>query len=169
MATVSQVIVSIGAFFAPFAPTGCKIIRGQANQTPPPKAPFIVLTPIGMPQYTTTRTKYIDSNAPGIDGEVLYNQPTKLNVQIDFYGIDGGELANKAATLFRSGATTGKFPDGVYPLFCTDAVQAPLTNAEKQYEDRWTLTLVLQYNNPVAIKMPSFNAVGEVMPPTPLM
>lgn len=156
MATVNQAIVSIGAFLQPHMPTGCQIIRGQANQSPPPKSPFVVLTPIGMPQYTTTRARYNGT-------EMVYDMPTKLNIQMDFYGMSGGESAKKAVTLLRSMATDGKFPAGIFPLFCTDGVQFPLTNAEKQYEDRWSTTLTLQYNAPVAINTPSFNTVGEVI------
>lgn len=155
MATVNQAIVAIGAFLQPFMPAGCQIIRGQANQVPPPKSPFVVLTPIGMPQYTTTRMR-------AEENQMVYDMPTKLNIQMDFYGMHGGESAKIAVTLFRSMATDGAFPDGIFPLFCTDGVQFPLTNAEKQYEDRWSTTLTLQYNAPVAISTPSFNTVGNV-------
>lgn len=156
MATVNQAISSIADFLQPHVPPGCQIVRGQANQVPPPKAPFVVLTPIGMPQYTTTRMKVTET-------AVIYDMPTKLNIQMDFYGMSGSESAKKAVTLFRSLATDGQFPDGIFTLFCTDGLQFPLTNAEKQYEDRWSTTLTLQYNAPVAINTPSFNAVGEVI------
>lgn len=163
MATVSEIIPRIAAFLKDVGGIECQMVRGQANQVPPPKGvDFIVITPIGLPQYTTTRMRYVDSSVPGIDGTMFYDMPTKLAIQLDFYGLKGGDFANIAVTLFRSLASNGFFQDGVFPLFCTDAMQAPLIDAEKQYLDRWSSTLTLQYNQPVAVKTASFNAVGDV-------
>jgi len=88
--------------------------------------------------------------------------PKRLAIQMDFYGYVGGDMSNIAITVLRSIATTGAFPAGVTPLYCSDAIQAPLTTGEKQYEERWSATLSLQYNSPVLINQDSFNVVGDV-------
>lgn len=135
-----------------------KIVRGQANNVPAPLPPSVVLTPLMLNQYTTTRTKL-----DGVANTMSYLMPKRLDVQMDFYGLQGGDMANTVATIFRSGALTGKFPEGVTTLYCSDARQFPLTTGEKQYEDRWSATLSLQYNEPVNLPQDSFNAVGEVI------
>ena len=155
---VATVIVAIKNFLQPLMPAGTAIVRGQANNVPAPLPPSVVLTPIGMPQYTTTRSRF-DSTA----GNMVHLMPKKLNIQMDFYGFVGGDMANTAVTVLRSMATEGKFPAGVVPLFCQDPIQSPLTTGEKQYEDRYSCTLTLQYNKPVLIQQDSFNTVGEVV------
>lgn len=158
MTTVVKAVASLGPILQPLMPAGTKIIRAQANNVPSPLPPSVVLTPILLNQYTTTRTKL-----DGVANSMSYLMPKRLDIQMDFYGIQGGDMANTAETIFRSGALFGKFPDGVTPLYCTDARQMPLTTGEKQYEDRWSLTLSLQYNEPVILSQDSFNAVGEVI------
>lgn len=155
--TVATAIVSVSKFLQPLMPVKTQIVRGQANNVPAPLPPSIVLTPIGMPQYTTTRSRF----DPDTD-QMNHLMPKKLNIQMDFYGFQGGDMSNIAVTVLRSLATEGQFPDGVIPLFCQDPTQFPLTTGEKQYEDRWSCTLTLQYNAPVLINQDSFNVVGEV-------
>lgn len=157
MTTVAQTITSIGTFLQPLMPAATKIVRGQSNNVPSPLPPSIVLTPVGDYQYTTTRSKF-DPAA----GKMSHLMPKRLAIQMDFYGYAGGDMSNIAITVLRSIATDGAFPTGVTPLYCSDAIQAPLTTGEKQYEERWSATLSLQYNSPVLINQDSFNVVGDV-------
>lgn len=158
MTTVIKAIASLGAILQPLMPTGTKIVRAQANNVPSPLPPSVVITPLMLNQYTTTRTKL-----DGVANTMSYLMPKRLEVQMDCYGIQGGDMANTIATIFRSGALFGQFPDGVTTLYCSDARQIPLTTGEKQYEDRWSLTLSLQYNEPVILSQESFNIAGEVI------
>lgn len=155
--TTIQAVASIGKFLQPLMPAGTKIVRGQSNNVPSPLPPSIVLTPIGLPQYTTTRSTF-DVDA----GKMVHLMPKRLDVQMDFYGLQGGDMANIAVTILRSIATDDAFPEGVIPLYCLDPTQFPLTTGEKQYEDRWSSTLSLQYNSPVLINQESFIVVGDV-------
>ena len=159
MTTVVKTIASLAPMLQTLLglPAG-KVVRGQANNVPAPLPPSVVLTPLMLNQYTTTRTKL-----DGVANTMEYLMPKRLEVQMDFYGIQGGDNANKVATIFRSGALIDKFPEGVTTLYCSDARQFPLTTGEKQYEDRWSATLSLQYNEPVILSQESFNAVGEVI------
>ena len=157
MTTVALVIKAVGDFLKPIMPANISIAKGQQNNVPMMPAPLLVMTPIGMPQYPTTRMS-LDSTA----GKMAYDMPKILKLQMDFYGKDAGEMSNRAATMLRSLYASEQFPEGIFPLYCDDAIQSPLTTAEKQYEDRWTTTLSLQYNSPVLINQESFNALGEV-------
>lgn len=156
--TISAAIVATSTFLQPLMPAGTKIVRGQANGVPQPLPPSIVITEVGKPQYTTTRTKL-----NSLTGQMTYLQPVELRLQMDFYGNAGGEMSGIATTLLRSLYATENFPDGVEPLYCTDAFQAPLTTGEKQYEARWTMELFVQYNAPVIVGQESFIIVGEVI------
>lgn len=155
--TIDAAIVATGAFLQPLMPNGTKIVRGMANNTPPPKAPMIVITEVGQPQYTTTRTK-LDS----FTDEMAFSMPKMLNLQLDFYGPLAGDMSSTAVTMLRSLYACEKFPDGVEPLYCSDAMQAPLITGEKQFETRWLCTLSLQYNSSVIVAQESFNVVGDI-------
>lgn len=155
--SIDAAIVAVGAFLGPLMPAGTKIVRGMANNVPSPKVPLIVITEIGQPQYTTTRT-----TLNYVAGTMTYVMPKMLNLQIDFYGVQAGDMSNTAVTMLRSMYATDKFPDGIEPLYCSDAIQAPLITGEKKFETRWLCTLSLQYNSPVIVNQESFDTVGDI-------
>lgn len=118
-----------------------------------------MITEVGMPQFTTTRT-VLDGNA----NQMTFSMPKMLNLQIDFYGTDAGTMSNAAVTMLRSVYGVEKIvTGGVKPLYCSDAIQAPLITGEKQYQTRWLCTLSLQYNSSVVVTQQSFVNVGEVV------
>ena len=155
--TIDAAVVAVSSFLQPLMPVGTQIVRGQANHVPPPKPPSLVITEINQNQYTTTRYKLNP-----VAGQASYLMPKVLNLQLDFYGNQAGEMANIALTMLRSLAIES-FPAGVEPLYCSDALQAPLTTGEKQYEARWSTTLSLQYNEPVVVGQESFVNLGDVI------
>lgn len=156
--TIDGAIVAVATFLQPLMPAGTQIVRGQSNGVPAPMPPSVVITEIGMPQYTTTRTTL---NA--MLGHQTYDMPKMLNLQLDFYGPQAGDMASTAVTMLRSLYACESFPDGVEPLYCSDAIQAPLITGEKQYEARWSTTLSVQYNAAVTVAQESFMNVGAVI------
>ena len=157
--TIDQAIVAVATFLQPLMPAGTKIVRGQTNDVPPPLPPSIVITEVGKPQYTTTRV----TSGGALIQQDTYLQPVRLDVQLDFYGLQAGDMSSIANTMLRSGYAVENFPDGVAPLYCSDAIQAPLITGEKQFEARWIITLSLQYNASVTVGQESFIEVGDVM------
>lgn len=155
---IDAAVVAVADFLQPLMPTGTQIVRGQVNDVPAPLPPSIVITEIGQPQYTTTRKQPIT-----VDGTQTYVMPVQLRFQLDFYGWSGGEMSNITTTMIRSIYPEGRFPEGVKPLYCTDAFQSPLMTGEKQFEARWTQELYVQYNAPVTVGQESFAYVGEVI------
>jgi hypothetical protein len=155
---IDTAVAAVGTFLQPLMPSGTQIVRGQTNDVPAPLPPSIVITEVGKPQYTTTR-----STLDPVAGMSTYIQPVQLRFQLDFYGNAGGEMSGIATTMLRSLYATENFPDGVEPLYCTDGFQAPLTTGEKQFEARWTMELYVQYNAPVIVAQDSFNVVGSVI------
>lgn len=143
--SVDQVIEALAAFMTPFVPGGV-IIRGQVNRVALPSNPCCVLTEILQVDLSVPATDY----QPLDDTATIYG-PSRIDVQIDFYGAQAGEFCKTAKTAFRSHWGFLHFPSNIKPLYTSDGVQAPLLTGEQQYESRWTITASMQYNPTVTV------------------
>ncbi len=143
--TVDQVIDALADFLAPFVP-GAQIVRAQVNRVAMPSNPGVVLTEMLQVDLSVPATEY----QPG-DGTATIEGPTRIDVQIDFYGAQAGEFCKTVKTAFRSHWGFAHFPANIKPLYTSDGIQSPLTTGEQQYESRWTLTASLQYNPIVTV------------------
>lgn len=143
--TVDNVIAALGAFLAPFVP-GAQIVRAQANRVAMPSNPCVILTELAQVDLSVPDTTYLPgTNAADIRG------PSRIDVQIDFYGAQAGEFCKTVKTAFRSHWGFTHFPANVKPLYTSDGAQSPLITGEQQYESRWTLTASMQYNPVVTV------------------
>lgn len=143
--TVDQVIDALGTFLTPFAP-GAEIVRGQVNRTPMPPSPCVILTEILQVDLSVPSADYFPD-----DDEADIIGPTRIDVQIDFYGSSAGDFCKSVKTAFRSGWGFDQFPANIKPLYTSDGMQSPLTTGEQQYESRWTITASMQYNPTVTV------------------
>ena len=143
--TVDQVIDALADFLAPFVP-GASVVRAQVNRVAMPPNPCVILTEMLQVDLSIPATEYQpDDNTATIYG------PTRIDVQIDFYGAQAGEFCKTVKTAFRSHWGYEHFPANIKPLYTSDGMQSPLTTGEQQYESRWTLTASLQYNPTVTV------------------
>jgi hypothetical protein len=146
---VDTVIGALGSFIQPFVGTA-QIVRGQTNRAAMPLTGFVELTELlQIPLETPISVETSDT--------VTITGPTRIDVQVDFYGPSSGDQCKSVLNVFRTQYATAQFPDNIAPLFCSDGRQGPLINAEQQYESRWTLTASLQYNPAVVIPLQSAN------------
>lgn len=158
--TVDQIIDALGDFLEPFVGSA-EIVRGQVNRTPLPPAPCVVLTEI---LSVDLAVPYVNSGGEdAVDADII--GPTRIDVQIDFYGASAGEQCRATVAAFRTVWGFDQFPANIKPLYMSDGLQAPLTTAEKQYLARWTATASLQYNP--AVTVPQEHA-DEVTSPPPV-
>ncbi len=134
-----------------------EIVRGLQNRVAMPVGPFINMTPLRQVRLGTNETTY-----NGVDEKTLTNFK-RFDVQIDFYGPDMGDAANTFETVFRDEYAVVKMGPLVTPLYCSDALQAPLTNEEKQYEERWIVTATIEFNPDVVLPQDSM-IIAEVTP-----
>jgi hypothetical protein len=142
---VDQVIDALADFLAPFVP-GAQIVRAQVNRVAMPSNPGVVLTEMLQVDLSVPATEYQpDAGTATIEG------PTRIDIQIDFYGEQAGEFCKTVKTAFRSHWGFSHFPANIKPLYTSDGIQTPLTTGEQQYESRWTLTASLQYNPIVTV------------------
>lgn len=144
--TVNDVVQALIDFLRPVV-QNVPIIRAQTNRTTYPVADFVLLTERNQQNVAVSSVQY---NEP--DGSAsIYNAPI-IEVQIDFYGVNSGDFCRAVEMAFRTSYACSQFPNTVRPLYCSQGMQAPLINAELQYQSRWVLSAYLQYNP--ALKVP---------------
>jgi hypothetical protein len=157
--SVDQVIDALVAFLAPFMP-GAQIVRAQVNRVALPSNPCAVLTELLQVDLSVPATEYQPlSNAATIYG------PSRIDVQIDFYGAQAGEFCKTVKTAFRSHWGFSHFPANIKPLYTSDGVQSPLLTGEQQYESRWTLTASMQYNPTITVPQDFADVVTPTLIP----
>lgn len=149
--TIDEVFKALGDFIKPLVL--CPIIRGQKNFVSMPKGPFILMT-----QKAQNRLGFDEVTYNGVDNQTL-TRYTQYDIQLDFYGAASGDLAGIVETAFRSEYACEKFGSDIQPLYCSDAIQMPLVNAEQNYEERWTLTASMQANLDVVLGQQSANTL----------
>lgn len=73
--------------------------------------------------------------------------PTRVTIQLDVHGPNSADNAALITTLWFSDVTCQAMAaSGIAPLFAETPRQLAFLNAERQYEDRWSLDLTLQAN-----------------------
>ena len=143
--TVDQVIDALAAFLAPIIPGG-QVVRAQVNRVALPANPCAVLTELLQVDLSVPATEY-----QPLDNTATIYGPSRIDIQIDFYGAQAGEFCKTVKTAFRSHWGFSHFPANIKPLYTSDGSQTPLTTGEQQYESRWTLTASMQYNPTVTV------------------
>ncbi len=133
---------------------GAEVIRAQVNRTSMPQGNFVVLTELFSVDLSIPREDF-DSLSDSID----LTGPTRIDVQIDFYGENCGDYCKAVQTAFRTPFAYNNFPNNIKPLYTSDGIQAPLINGQQQWQSRWTLTVSLQYNPVVEIPQDSATAL----------
>jgi hypothetical protein len=138
--TIDDVIDAVSNYLIPFS-NGVEIIRAQTNRVPAPVGEFITLNEIG--QYEIETPEIINDPDSGI---MTIINLTKIVIQIDFYGNNGGDYARAFLSAFRSTYGYDNFPDGIKPLYCDDIQQMGFILDNRQYNHRWTIRCYLAYN-----------------------
>lgn len=124
-----------------------EVFLSQENNTPMPVGDFVTMTPMFITGLSTNRVAY---NDPGIgQGSELTQRSNQWRCQLDFYGTSAQEMAAIVGTMIRSEYSTNWFRQNnmpVTPLYAGEPHQTTMINAEQQYESRWTLDFIAQFN-----------------------
>ncbi|HAU5488810.1 hypothetical protein BS416_12075 [Cronobacter sakazakii] len=91
-----------------------------------------------------------------------YTEVRQADIQVDIYGDNAGDRAVALETLFASSYGYEKIKvidDRLAPLYSTAAIQAPMINAESQWQERWTMTLSLQAHITVSLPQDYFEKI----------
>lgn len=88
--------------------------------------------------------------------EVL-TQAKEGQVQIDFFGEESKENADKIVDLSRSDILCDYLKQyDIQPLFCDEARNNTFVSEEKDYVPRWTVVLDIAYQTDVRVKVDTF-------------
>lgn len=124
-----------------------EVFLSQENNTPMPIGDFVTMTPMSAPALSTNRVSYFDSGS-GV-GEERTQRSNQWRCQLDFYGLSAEDMAFIVATMTRSEYSANWFRQNnhpITPLYAGEPYQTTMINAEKQYENRWTLDFMAQVN-----------------------
>ena len=91
-------------------------------------------------------------------GSKTARQAVQYTIQVDAYGPDSSDWATILSTMLRDEYACLSMAPNVQPLYCDDPRQMPLIDAESQWEQRWTINAVLQYNPVTSTPMQFFDA-----------
>jgi hypothetical protein len=135
------------------------VIQGLPNRAAmPPAAPGFVSMQLARGKQLRTPEATYDPAALA-PTSIALEQGTELRLQLDLYGATSGDWGVMLQTLLRSEpgcvALAGADPANpvCQPLYASDAHLAPLDDSESQYEQRWTIEAILQYNPVTSVPM----------------
>lgn len=154
--TIDDVIDVLAGLIEPIAGI-CQ--QAQANRVPMPKGQFCILTPLRFTRLSTTRDIKQDTGSPSTSA-MGYTEVRQADIQVDIYGDNAGDRAVALETLFASSYGYEKIKaidERLAPLHSTAAIQAPMINAESQWQERYTLTLSLQAHITVSLPQDYFD------------
>lgn len=137
----------------------CEVIQGLDNGTPMPKGGFIAMTVLFDNRLSTNINTYIDDEVQSVKNAM---QPTQFTMQIDCYGAQAHEWAKIFTTMFRDEYACDRLAPTCQPLHADDPRQMAITNGEQQYEQRWLITALLQYNPTVTVDQEFFTSASPV-------
>jgi len=127
----------------------CEVIQGLGNGVPMPAGSFVAMTGLFQNRLSTNVDTYNDPVTSGGTKDVM--QPTQYTVQLDCYGPQSSDWATIITTMFRDEYACNVLEPNVAPLSADDPKMIPLVNGELQYEQRWSITALLQYNPVVSV------------------
>lgn len=122
-----------------------EVVQSQDNRLPMPKGNFCTMTPLFLTALSMSHSAYTD---PGTNPGTESNQrSTEWRVQLDFYGDSAADSAATVAALVRTPYACEQLAaSGMQPLYAGEPKQTTLINAEQQYNNRWTVEFVAQFN-----------------------
>lgn len=152
--TESAILTALRTFLLSLTLTGApEIFTGQVNRVPEPTgADFIVMTPVTRTRLKTNEETWSTDPEPAPAPDTLVaGRGTQVTIQLDIHGPNGSDNAQVIATLWRSDYACRAIDPAIFqPLYASDGRQMPFINAERQYENRWTMAVVLQANPTVS-------------------
>ena len=103
----------------------------------------------GVGTYTVSPSQNVSSETMACGATTTLTPMTAI-FQLDFHGADeAADYVQIVTSLWRDQFAVDYFANaltGLAPLYTSEPQQIPFIDAESQYEDRWTLDVVLQVN-----------------------
>lgn len=146
--TLTDVYTALGTFIvAQLGLAAGQVIQGFPNRTAMPVGSFVAMSGMVKKRLRTNVDNFAGTSQPAPAlGPVTAEQGQQITVQIDCYGPASSDWSDILSTLLRDNVGCLALAPKCQPLYADDPIRAPLTNAELQYEDRWIIQCLIQYN-----------------------
>lgn len=123
------------------------VVQGYPNEASmPPATPGWVQMTAHHKQRLATSVEDWDMVSDTDPTTVDVSQSVQVTLQLDCFSPLASDWADMLTTLLRSTVGCDALKPACQPLYADDPIRAPLTSAEAQYNDRWIVQAVLQYN-----------------------
>ena len=153
--TSNEVLLAIKQYISKFAPIDLKkVFVGYQNRVQLPKDnDFVIMTLINNETLGTPIEKYNE-----LTDRYDIKQHTQAQIQIDFYGKFAMDRANAIIAISRT-IVGNEFlaKKGLQTLFADNSQNVTMDMGEKQYVDRYIVTLNVEYDASVVISQDGFN------------
>lgn len=176
--TVDNVIDFAADFIEQLSLGACQ--QAQVDRVPMPNGQFCILTPMRFIRLSTTSQKNVvqqsanplfgfsDGYTPmnvapfsnGNKNAIAYGEIRQADIQVDIYGDEAGSRAMALETVFRSQYaydTLKAIDTRIAPLYSSDVIQAPMINAEDQWQERYIITLSFQVHVTITLQQDYFD------------
>lgn len=126
-----------------------QVVRVPNNRVPMPKTyPFVTMSPVFQEMIHRPVASVSD---PLVQPQsATLSQAIRYQIQVDAFGPTAGDVMQQIHGVFESPDAfdffAGQAIQGVYPIYANSPHQAPLVDAEDEYEIRWIMDISLQYN-----------------------
>lgn len=160
----ASVFAALRKFLLELAP-GVEVIRANVNRVPMPKGAFTLLTILRKERISTLHRTYTDTETEGTQNN---RQPYQYVMQIDFFGSDAGDRAAVFTALWHDFTAFDNMPGNIKPLYCNDPVMMPITDAEREYQERWMVEARIEVNPVIRVPMEFFKTWDLELIPVPL-
>ena len=144
--TEQQVYASVRGFIQSLL--DCEVVQGLDNGVGMPASGFIAMTVLFKARLSTNVDAYVSDALQSVK---TATQATQVTMQIDCYGAQSSEWSQIISAMWRDEYACDKLAPTCQPLHADDPRQVPITNGEQQYEQRWLITAILQYNPTVTV------------------
>lgn len=132
-------------------------LQGPINRASMPDATndFVIMSPINRSRLSLNSTAYPTTGTQTNTASFDYA------IQLDCYGPNAGDVASILHDSWYSDQAFNLLnPQGVSPLWIEEPRFMPLVNGEQQYENRWVMTLHLQFKPAITDPQQSASAVS---------
>lgn len=141
-----QIFIGLRALIMGLVP-GIEVVQGLGNGVPMPDGQFIAMTDAGKTRLSTNVSTY----DIGLEERSIL-QATEYRIQLDCYGPNSSDHSTVLMIMLRDQYACDVLAEyGVQPLYATEPTHSALVNGEENYEQRWMLTAVLQFNPVVTL------------------
>ncbi|WP_432784680.1 hypothetical protein AAEX37_01957 [Oligella sp. MSHR50489EDL] len=117
-----------------------QVIQAYQNSNPLP-ADAVVMTILFERPIDSTFVNYKKAN----EQKAIVQQAREATVQLDFYGSLAQTRSQKIALLWKTSYSLRELKKCA-PLYTKEPRRIPIVNEQNNYEDRWSLDCLLQYD-----------------------